>query len=215
MNKIELRDDFLKKTYLFIFLGIAINAAGNSLTIVTNLGSLLWPASIVNIMHAMHWSMAMSIFTEGMVVSLLTILLEKHPTWHQWIDELIFLVPYSLLMQLFATGYRAAGIDQLPFVPRLIFDLIGFIISFAGLVMYSDCAWCFYPHDVLSSCLKHKWNPKFMKIFNLVIPLLIILLLFFKNHTIYALHVGTVIALLFQHGISEFFDIEYGHILHI
>ncbi|MFM9597010.1 hypothetical protein ACKI1O_47555, partial [Streptomyces scabiei] len=85
----------------------------------------------------MHWSMAMSIFTEGMVVSLLTILLEKHPTWHQWIDELIFLVPYSLLMQLFATGYRAAGIDQLPFVPRLIFDLIGFIISFAGLVMYS------------------------------------------------------------------------------
>ncbi|RVU70800.1 MULTISPECIES: hypothetical protein [Lactobacillus] len=205
----------MKKTYLYTFLGIAINAAGNSLTIVTNLGSLLWPASIVNIMHAMHWSMSLSIFTEGMIVSFATILLEKHPSWKMWLDELIFLVPYSLLMQLFATGYRTVGIDQLAFMPRLAFDLLGFIISFAGLVMYSDCAWCFHPHDILSTCLKTKWNPKFMKLFNLIIPLLIIFALFFKNHTIYALHVGTIIGLLFQNRISEFFEIEYSRLLRI
>lgn len=205
----------MKKICLYTFLGIIINAAGNSLTIVTNLGSILWPASIVNIMHAMHWNMSLSIFTEGIIVSFLTILLEKHPTWKRWLDELIFLIPYSLLMQLFATGYRAMKIDQLSFGPRFAFDLIGLVISFAGLAMYSDCAWCFHPHDVLSTCLRTKWNPKLMKLFNLIIPLLVIFICFFKNHTIYALHIGTLIGVLFQNRIMEFFQIYYSKYLHI
>ena len=205
----------MKKICLYTFLGIIINAAGNSLTIVTNLGSILWPASIVNIMHAMHWNMSLSIFTEGIIVSFLTILLEKHPTWKRWLDELIFLIPYSLLMQLFATGYRAMKIAQLSFGPRFAFDLIGLVISFAGLAMYSDCAWCFHPHDVLSTCLRTKWNPKLMKLFNLIIPLLVIFICFFKNHTIYALHIGTLIGVLFQNRIMEFFQIYYSKYLHI
>lgn len=205
----------MKKIYFYTFLGIAINAADNSLTIVTNLGSILWPASIVNIMHTMHWSMSLSIFTEGIIVSFLTILLEKHPTWKRWADELIFLIPYCLLMQLFATGYRAIGIDQLSFLPRLTFDLIGLVISFAGLAMYSDCAWCFHPHDILSTCLRTKRNLKFMKLFNLIIPLLVIFICFFKNHTIYALHIGTLIGILFQNRIMEFFQISYSKYLHI
>lgn len=67
----------MRKTYLYTFLGITLNAIGNSLNIVTNLGSILWPASIVNMMHALHWTMWAAIFTEGIVISLLTMLLEE------------------------------------------------------------------------------------------------------------------------------------------
>lgn len=65
------------------------------MTIVTNLGSILWPASIVNMMHAFGWTMCASIFTEGIVIS--------------------FLTPYSVLMQAFATVWRWWGIDKLDF----------------------------------------------------------------------------------------------------
>lgn len=96
----------MRKTYLYTFLGITLNAIGNSLTIVTNLGSILWPASIVNMMHALHWAMWAAIFTEGIVISLLTMLLEQRMSWKQWREELIFLTPYSVLMQLFATVWH-------------------------------------------------------------------------------------------------------------
>lgn len=206
----------MKKTYFYTFAGITLNAMGNSMTIVTNLGSLLWPASIVNMMHALGWSMMASIFTEGIVVSLLTMLLEKNQSFKEWGEELIFLTPYSILMQAFATVWRAWGIDQLPFWPRLLMDFLGLMISFAGLAMYSDCAWCFHPHDVLSHCLRSRWSPRLMKLFNIFVPLLVIAITFIiKNHTVYALHIGTVVGLLMQSRFTEFCQIEYDKYLHI
>ena len=205
----------MKRTYKYTFLGITLNAMGNSMTIVTNLGSLLWPASIVNMMHVLHWTMCASIFTEGIIISLLTMLLEKRMSWKEWREELIFLIPYSVLMQAFATVWRLWGVDTLPLVPRLGVDLIGLLISFMGLAMYSECAWCFHPHDTLSSCLKRHWSPKMMKTFNIVAPLIVIGFCFFKSHTIYALHVGTLIGLLIQSRFTSFCQIEYEKYLHV
>lgn len=149
-------DRRMKKTYLYTFLGITLNAIENSMTIVTNLGSILWPASIVNMMHAFGWTMCASIFTEGIVISFLTMILERRMSWKQWRKELIFLTPYSVLIQAFATVWRWWGIDKLDFIPRFGVDILGLLISFTGLAMYSECAWCFHPHDALSSCLKSR-----------------------------------------------------------
>lgn len=203
------------RTYGFTFLGIILNSIGNSLTIVTNLGSLLWPASIVNMMHALHWTMFDSIFTEGIIVSILTEILEERSSWKEWREELIFLLPYSFFMQLFANIWRIWRIDQLPIIIRSVVDLIGLFISFAGLAMYSECAWCFHPHDALSSCLKRRLSPKFMKLFNIIVPLVIIFLCSFKNHTIFALHIGTIIGLLIQTRFTGFCQIKYDKYLHI
>ena len=149
-------DRRMKKTYLYTFLVITLNAIENSMTIVTNLGSILWPASIVNMMHAFGWTMCASIFTEGIVISFLTMILERRMSWKQWRKELIFLTPYSVLIQAFATVWRWWGIDKLDFIPRFGVDILGSLISFTGLAMYSECAWCFHPHDALSSCLKSR-----------------------------------------------------------
>lgn len=53
------------RRYVFLALAIVLNSIGHSMTIVTNLGSMPWPASIVNIMHMMGWNMTETIFTEG------------------------------------------------------------------------------------------------------------------------------------------------------
>ena len=39
------------RRYVFLALAIVLNSIGHSMTIVTNLGSMPWPASIVNIME--------------------------------------------------------------------------------------------------------------------------------------------------------------------
>lgn len=53
-------------------------------------------------------------------------------------------------------GLALVGIDKLDFIPRFGVDIFGLLISFTGLAMYSECAWCFHPHDALSSCLKSR-----------------------------------------------------------
>ena len=153
--------------------------------------------------------MCASIFTEGIVISFLTMILERRMSWKQWCEELIFLTPYSVLMQAFATVWRWWSIDKLDFIPRFGVDILGLLISFTSLAMYSECAWCFHPHDALSSCLKSRWSPKMMKLFNIIAPLIVIGICFFKNRTIYALHIGTVVGLLIQSRYTSFCQITY------
>ena len=153
----------MKKTYLYTFLGINLIAIENSMTIVTNLGSILLPASIVNMMHAFGWTMCASIFTEGIVISFLTMILERRMLWKQWREELIFLTPYSVLMQVFATVWRWWGIDKLDFIA----------------------------------------------------PLIVIGICFFRNHTVYALHIGTLVGLLIQNRFTSFCQIAYEKYLHV
>lgn len=50
---------------LAIALAVVLNSIGHSMTIVTNMGSMPWPASIVNIMHTLQWTMTETIFSEG------------------------------------------------------------------------------------------------------------------------------------------------------
>ena len=57
------------RRYVFLALAIVLNSIGHSMTIVTNLGSMPWPASIVNIMHMMGWNMTETIFTEGLGIN--------------------------------------------------------------------------------------------------------------------------------------------------
>ena len=50
---------------LAIALAVVLNSIVHSMTIVTNMRSIPWPASIVNIMHTLQWTMTETIFSEG------------------------------------------------------------------------------------------------------------------------------------------------------
>ena len=163
------------RRYVFLALAIVLNSIGHSMTIVTNLGSMPWPASIVNIMHMMGWNMTEAMFTEGVFVIGLNILLvgEFVPKEFGW--ELTFLVPYSIFMQLFANLWRFWGIDTMNIFLRFGFDLLGLVIALAGYALYQQCDCCFQPHDKLTVYLKRRASLKFTKYFNIILPVIIIL----------------------------------------
>ena len=126
--------------------------------------------------------MTETIFTEGLFVIGLNILLvgEFVPKEFGW--ELTFLVPYSIFMQLFANLWRFWGIDTMNIFLRFGFDLLGLVIAFAGYALYQQCDCCFHPHDKLTVYLKRRASLKFTKYFNIVLPVIIILLCSLKNH---------------------------------
>lgn len=194
------------RRYCFLALAIILNSIGHSMTIVTNMGSMPWPASIVNIMHLMHWDMTETIFTEGLFVIGLNILLvgEFVPKEFGW--ELTFLIPYSILMQLFADIWRFCGLDTSQILVRCGFDLLGLVIAFAGYALYQQCDCCYHPHDKLTVFLKRRATVKFTKYFNIVLPIIIILLCAMKNQAIYAFNIGTLIGFLGQGRIVSFWQ---------
>ncbi|MBB1079588.1 sugar permease [Limosilactobacillus sp. STM2_1] len=194
------------RRYGFLALAIILNSIGHSLTIVTNLGSMPWPASIVNIMQMMNWNMTETIFTEGLFVIGLNILLVGAFVPQEFGWEMIFLIPYSILMQLFANLWRLWGIDTSHLSWRFSFDILGLIIAFAGYALYQQCDCCYHPHDKLTVFLKRRVNVKFTKYFNIVLPVIIILLCSLKNHMIYAFNVGTLIGYLSQRRIVGFWQ---------
>lgn len=194
------------RRYCFLALAIILNSIGHSMTIVTNMGSMPWPASIVNIMHLMGWTMTETIFTEGIFVIGINILLvgvfiPKEVGW-----ELVFLVPYSIFMQLFADLWRYFGIDQLNIILRFTFDLIGIVTALAGFALYNHCNCCFHPHDKLNVFLERRASIKFTKYFNILLPIIIILACSLKNHAIYAVNIGTLVGFFGQNRIIGFWQ---------
>lgn len=194
------------RRFSYLALAIILNAMGHSLTIVTNMGSMPWPASIVNIMHTLGWTMTETIFCEGMCVIILNIFLSGRWKFSRFLKELVFLIPYSVFMQLFADGYRIIGIDKLNMEWRLLFDLLGLVIAFAGFSLYQTCHWCFHPHDDLTVILKHRVNGRFVQWFNILLPVLIVMACVLHNHRLFAVHIGTLIGMLVQSRITSFFD---------
>ncbi|MDB6220100.1 hypothetical protein [Lactobacillus amylovorus] len=54
-----------------------------------------------------------------------------------------------------------------------------------------------------------------MKLFNIIAPLIVIGICFFRNHTVYALHIGTLVGLLIQNRFTLFCQIAYEKYLHV
>ncbi|WP_251547642.1 sugar permease [Limosilactobacillus caecicola] len=184
---------------------IILNSIGHSMTIVTNMGSMPWPASIVNIMHTMGWTMTETIFTEGTVVILLNALIARRWDWRGILKEFGFLLPYSILMQWFAGWWRFFGIDRLMIWWRLGFDLLGLTTAFVGLAIYQSCQFC-HPHDDLSVTLKHHFNGRFMQDFNMILPIIIVVLCGLHNQVVFAVNIGTVVGLFWQSRVVTFCD---------
>lgn len=203
------------RRYWYLTLAIILNSIGHSMTIVTNLGSMPWPASIVNIMHLMGWNMTETIFTEGLLVIGLNILLVGAFISSEFFQELTFLLPYSILMQLFADLWRLLGIDTMIIPFRFGLDLLGLVVAFAGYALYQQCDCCFHPHDRLTVFLKRRANPTFTKYFNLLLPIIIISLCALQNQAIYAFNIGTLIGLFGQSRIVGFWQehlVSYCHL---
>lgn len=191
-----------------LLIAIILNSIGHSMTIVTNMGSMPWPASIVNIMHTLGWSMTATIFTEGIVVMIVNAIISWEINWLKLFHELVFLLLYSLLMQWFAGCWRQIGIDHFQMITRLIYDLCGLVIAFIGFALYQHIG-IVHPHDDFSATLKHYLTTRLMQLFNIVMPVCIVIICGLHNQVFYAVNIGTVVGLLGQRYVVDWVNQVY------
>ncbi len=93
--------------YLFI-LSLVINSAGNVLTLVTSakihpsyLGAAYWTAAEANLSVAFGWNLFWTFLILGVLTTILNAILVGHWSWRRAIGNLVFMVPFSALIQIF------------------------------------------------------------------------------------------------------------------
>lgn len=194
------------RRFYWLALSIILAAAGQSLSIVTDAGSLIWPASIVNILHFTGWPMAIAITFEGTLVIVLTTMVEWHHPFRHILPDLEFLLPYAILMQLFATIWKAIKIPEQIFAVRLLIDIASFFIIFLGAAISGNVRFCCHPNDTLTQTCNRCLGPRRTRYLNLVLPIILIFVLGFLNRHPYAFHVGTIIAYLIRPRVLDFYN---------
>lgn len=88
-----------RQRFGFLVFSIILNSAANALTIATSLGSAVWTGSSVNLADWTHISLGTTLLMYGVVVTILNQLLLGHFDRRRFISNLLYIVPFSYLVQ--------------------------------------------------------------------------------------------------------------------
>ncbi|CAM2839951.1 GtrA-like protein domain-containing protein [Fructilactobacillus fructivorans] len=107
-NRKAKRTISMTASIMFFILSLIINSAGNVLTLVTTakihpsfLGSAYWTAAETNLGNAFHWNLFWAFLILGVAITILNAFLVGHWDWGRAIGNVIFMVPFSALIQVF------------------------------------------------------------------------------------------------------------------
>lgn len=100
--------DFKQRMEFLVF-SILLNAAGNALTISTNLGSAVWTGSSVNLANWIHISLGTTLFIYGIVITLVNQIIIGHFDRRRFFSNLLYTLPFSYLVS-FMTIFFGTGL---------------------------------------------------------------------------------------------------------
>ncbi|WP_240697310.1 YitT family protein [Sporolactobacillus sp. THM19-2] len=199
----------MNQSLTYFSISIFFNALGNALTVALNLGSALWTASSVNITQWTGIHLDIILFLTGAAVVVVNTLIVGKIDWHRIIGNIIFMFPFSFLVDAFSYVLVNLGIMHLPLLLRIVLDLAGICLIAAGISIYQRVNLVLHPCDDLMQIIRFKYFKGSAAIAQLVTfmpPVLIILLSWAITGKIYAINIGTVFALLFQGALVGLFD---------
>ena len=179
--------------FILLIISIIINSLGNALTVSLNLGSALWTASAVNMSHLFQMNLGNILLLEGIAVILANALLLRQFDWHR--------IPFSYLVSGLAHVLTVFHIQQLSVVPAVILDIVGVMMIGCGISIYQRINLILHPNDDLMQILRFRFlhgNAVLASLTAFLTPILIILICVLIQHQIWAVNIGTVVALLFQ-----------------
>ena len=189
------------KILYYLLCSILINAFGNSLTVSLNMGSSMWTAAAVNSSHffAIPLSDAMLCFAFFAIFA--NIVMTKRIKWRMLLGNFVFMFPFSYLVRFFTDTLVAVGLPQLPFVIKLALDCIGILFIAIGVSIYQRVNVMIHPIDELMNNVRFlycKGNARIGMWVSFIPPISVIVLLYVLSGQLYAVHLGTIVALLFQ-----------------
>lgn len=193
----------------FLAFAIFINGLGNALTVSMNLGSALWTASAVNISSFFSWNLGLTLFGTALFAALLTIVLLRQLKLKQVIGNIIFMVPFSLVVNYLTSLLMMTSLPELPYFVKLIIDLIGIVFIGCGISLYQRVNLIMHPVDDLMKVIRFKYtngNPVSAQLLTFTPPIIIIIIIFAVSHQLSAVNIGTIFALFFQGKIVDLAD---------
>ncbi|KIS03826.1 integral membrane protein [Paucilactobacillus wasatchensis] len=155
-DKLAKMKDF-KQRMNFLGISIVMNAAGNALTISTNLGSAVWTGSTVNLSNWIHIPLGTTLFIYGIVITIANQLLLGHFDRRRLFSNLLYAFPFSYLVSFITLFWNWVGVPGLGLAARVVLDTIGIMVIAAAVSIYQRSNILLHPNDDLSYILRFKF----------------------------------------------------------
>lgn len=209
----------------YFALSIVINSVGNVLTLVTSakihpsyLGAAYWTAATANFGNALHWNLFRSFVVVGCLTILLNAILVGRWSWKRALGNLLFMLPFSALIQVFADFFNGkdAFFSGLPAAHNATMVVFYICLNFVGdaligiaISIYQRVNLILHPADDLMQILRFKYfkghAARAMWVSYLP-PTALAVIALIISHQFTNFGLGTIFALLFQGGITGIAD---------
>lgn len=216
----------MSKAIAYFALSLVINSAGNVLTLVTSakihpsfLGAAYWSAAEANLGTAFHWNLFWAFLIMGFLTAVLNAILIRHWDWKRIAGNMIFMVPFSALIQVFEdffNGKYPALFTGLPEARSAGMVILYVALNFLGVAfiavaisIYQRVNLVLHPADDLMQILRFRYfkGQAAKAMWASYIPptiMAIVALVITRQFTNFGL--GTVFAFLAQGGITGVAD---------
>jgi len=198
-----------RQRFGFLVFSILLNATGNALTIATNLGSAVWTGSSVNLSRWIHIPLGTTLLLYGIAVTILNQLMLGHLDRRRLISNLLYILPFSYLVEFIGYFWDWVGVPHLSLVVRLLANLIGLLAVAAAVSIYQRCNLIQHPNDDLSYILRFRFlhgSAIIAQWTSYLPPITITILAFIATGQLHAIGIGTLFALVAQGAIMGWSD---------
>lgn len=135
--------------------------------------------------------------------------LVRELSWSRFLSNLLFITPFSYLIQLFTQIVIHLGINQLQLPLRIIIDILGILCVALATSIYQRANIVLHPNDDFMQILRYRFlngNATIAQMVHYIPPVLIMVGTFFISRRLFAVNIGTLICLFFQGTFIGFFD---------
>ncbi|MCF6515241.1 fructose permease [Lactobacillus sp. S2-2] len=215
----------MSQSIMYFVISLIINSAGNVLTLVTSahifpsyLGAAYWSAAEVNLGNAFHWNLFWAFLIMGIATMLLNALLVGKLEWGRMIGNLLFMVPFSFLIQIFGDFFNGkysffAGLPDAHgagmITLYILLNFLGVALIATAISIYQRVNLVLHPADDLMQILRFKYFKgsagKAMWA-SYIPPTIMAIVAFLITRKFENFGIGTLFAFLFQGGITGIAD---------
>lgn len=215
----------MSASIIYFIISLLINSAGNVLTLVTSakihpsyLGSAYWTAAEANLSVAFGWNLFWAFLILGVVITILNAILVGHWSWRRALGNLIFMVPFSALIQIFEDFFLGKysffkGLPAANSTGMIIFYILlnffGVALIGTGISIYQRVNLVLHPADDLMQILRFKYfkgNANLAMWASYIPPTIMAIIAFVITQQFTNFWIGTIFAFLFQGGITGIAD---------
>lgn len=214
------------KAIAYFALSLVINSAGNVLTLVTSakihpsfLGAAYWSAAEANLGTAFHWNLFWAFLIMGFLTAVLNTILIHHWDWKRIAGNMVFMVPFSALIQVFEDffdGKYPALFSGLPEARSLGMVILYVGLNFLGVAfiavaisIYQRVNLVLHPADDLMQILRFRYfkgNAAKAMWASYIPPTIMAIIAIVITRTFANFGLGTIFAFLAQGGITGIAD---------